>query len=95
MFQIFFISLKLTGSYNDVLDGSINLLKRVGIGNFAIAIFRGENSPAGIIFKEIHWRQFLRGDGYFPDTTKYVLEKIAQMENIYYKKKCRWKKYTI
>ena len=80
MFQIFFISLKLTGSYNDVLDGSINLLKRVGIGNFSIAIFRGENSPAGIIFKEIHWRQFLRGDGYFPDTTKYVLEKVAQIE---------------
>ena len=36
------MSLKPTGSYNDILDGSINLLKIVGIHNFPIAVSRGK-----------------------------------------------------
>ena len=47
---------------------------------FSTSNFPGENSTAGIVFKEIHWRQFLGEAGYFPDTTKYVLGKVAQME---------------
>ena len=80
MFQNFFISLKLTGSYNDILDGSINLLKRVGIGNFPLATFRGR-----IQQQESSSRKFIGGNS----QEKPGIFLIPQ--NMYQEKQLRWK----